>query len=140
MEIMLNPFLSGRRREYYYSPESEYHTDAIRPQTVEEYRKNAFTQSKFLYHLACDLKSTSEITRNRYKNFLGESEKSVSPLIEAFNLPETGETRLMFNSDFALPQLPVLRKLFQDHGLILKRAYWEPDCGKASAPSSICSL
>jgi glutamate dehydrogenase len=46
----------------------------------------------------------------------------------------------MFNSDFALPQLPVLRKLFQDHGLILKRAYWEPYCGKASAPSSICSL
>ena len=57
-----------------------------------------------------------------------------------FNLAETGETRLMFNSDFASPQLPVLRKLFEDHGLVLKRAYWEPYWGKSPVPSSICSL
>ena len=34
----------------------------------------------------------------------------------------------------------MLRKLFEDHGLVLKRAYWEPYWGKSPVPSSICSL
>ncbi len=63
-----------------------------------------------------------EPTRQRYEKFIKAAEGAVTPLIEVFNLPETGEMRLMFNSDFASPQLPVLRKLFEDHGLVLKRA------------------
>ena len=140
MEELLAPFLSGRRREYYYSPESNYYTYIIRPETVNDYQETAFEESKFLYHLSGNLKETPAVTRERYETVLKESENAISPLIEVFNLPETGETRLMFNSDFEMPQLPVFRKLFQDHGLILSRVYWEPYCGKSQAPSSICSL
>ncbi len=57
-----------------------------------------------------------------------------------FNLPETGETRLMFNSDFESTQIPVLRKILSDHDLTLVRVYWEPYLGQSSVPSSICTL
>ena len=140
MEKILENMISGHRREYYYSPESKYYTYIIRPETVRDYPREAFTASRFLFTLAGDYMTTPEPTRQRYEKFLKDTESAVTPLIEVFNLPETGETRLMFNSDFASPQLPVLRKLFEDHGLVLKRAYWEPYWGKSPVPSSICSL
>ena len=62
------------------------------------------------------------------------------PKIEVFSLSDIGEIRFMFNSDFARPQLHVLRRLFSDHGLTITRAYWEPYATKAPVPSSICSL
>lgn len=140
MELFLEDLISGHRREYYYSPKSNYYTYLVRPETVKDFTKEEFNKSKFLFNLTGDYKATPEATRKRYNDFLRNSEKSVTPLIEAFNLPETGETRLMFNSDFAIPQLPVLRQMFADHELVLNRAYWEPYCGKSSVPSSICSL
>ena len=140
MEKVLEDLISGHRREYYYSPESHYYTYIIRPETVQDYDKEAFAASRFLFTLAGDYTTTPEPTRRRYERFLEAAESAVTPLIEVFNLAETGETRLMFNSDFASPQLPVLRKLFEDHGLMLKRAYWEPYWGKSPVPSSICSL
>ncbi|SLM28273.1 GdhA3 [Desulfamplus magnetovallimortis] len=140
MEAILANLISGHRREYYYSPKSNYYTYIIRPETVQDYTKQAFEKSRFLFNLAGDYKATPEPTRRRYENFLKSCEKSVIPLIESFNLPATGETRLLFNSDFPTPQLPVFRKLFEDHGLILNRAYWEPYSAKSSVPSSICSL
>lgn len=140
MENILASLMSGHRREYHYSPKSNYYTYLIRPETVQDFTKKEFEKSRFLFNLAGDYKATPEPTRRRYENVLKLCEKSVTPLIESFNLEATGETRLMFNSDFPTPQLPVLRKLFQDHGLILNRAYWEPYWGKSSVPSSICSL
>ena len=140
MEAFLNPFLSGRRREYYYSPESRYYTYIIRPETVNDYDRKEFSGSKFLFHLSGDLSDPPEVTRRRYETFLKASEKAIQPLIEVFNLPETGETRLMFNSDFEMPQVPVLRRLFQDQDLIMARAYWEPYCGKTHSHSSVCSI
>ncbi|MBR9986537.1 MAG: NAD-glutamate dehydrogenase [Desulfosarcina sp.] len=140
MEKILENMIAGHRREYYYSPESNYYTYIIRPETVHDYPREAFAESRFLFTLAGDYMTTPEPTRRRYEKFIKAAERAVTPLIEVFNLPETGEMRLMFNSDFASPQLPVLRKLFEDHGLMLKRAYWEPYWGKSSVPSSICSL
>ncbi|MFW6332494.1 MAG: NAD-glutamate dehydrogenase domain-containing protein [Thermodesulfobacteriota bacterium] len=140
METILAGLMSGHRREYYYNPDSRYYTYVIRPETVRDYTEKEFETSRFLFNLAGDYKTTPEPTRRRYENFLKVSEKSVTPLIESFILPDTGETRLMFNSDFPVPQLPVFRKLFEDHGLILKRAYWEPYRGKTAVPSSICAL
>ena len=140
MEKMLEKLISGHRREYYYSPESGYHTYIIRPETVHNYPKERFSQSRFLFHLAGDYLTTPEPTRRRYERFLQTAEQSVTPLIEVFNLPESGEARLMFNSDFASPQLPILRRMLADHGLVVSRAYWEPYWGKSDAPSSICSL
>jgi glutamate dehydrogenase len=140
MEKILEDLISGRRREYYYSPENNYYTYIIRPETVQDYGKEAFEASRFLFTLTGDYATTPEPTRRRYEKVLDAVEGSVTPLIEVFNLPETGESRLMFNSDFAYPQLPVFRKLFEDHDLVLKRAYWEPYWGKSPVPSSICSL
>lgn len=140
MEKLLETALSGHRREYYYSPEKKYYTYIFRPETVKDYETSDFQSSRFLFNLAGDLNATPDVTRKRYEKFLENSEKSVKPLIAVFNLPQTGETRLMFNSDFALPQLPVLRRIFTDHNLVLKRAYWEPYLVSSSVPSSICSL
>ena len=134
MEKMLENLLSGHRREYYYCPESQYHTYIIRPETVHNYSREQFTQSRFLFSLAGDYRTTPGPTRKRYEGFLEASEKSVTPLIEVFNLPESGETRLIFNSDFASPQLPILRKLFADHDLVVARTYWEPYWGNPSSP------
>jgi len=140
MEKVLEGPITGHRREYYYSPESNYYTYIIRPETVHDVPAEAFAKSPFLFTISDDYSSTPEPTRRRYEKFLNQSKKSVMPFIEFFNLPETGETRLMFNSDFAYPQLPVLRKLLYDHDLTLVRGYWEPYKTRFKAPSSICSL
>jgi glutamate dehydrogenase len=140
MEAVLEELIPGHRREYYYSPESNYYTYIIRPETVADFPPEAFHESRFLFTLAGDYTATPEPTRKRYEKVLKECESSTIPLIAVFNLPETGETRLMFNSDFESPQLPVLRKILAGHGLTLVRAYWEPYLGQSSVPSSICTL
>jgi len=140
MEAMLEDQISGHRREYYYSPESKYSTYIIRPETVVDFPRESFTSSRFLFSLAGDYAITPEPTRKRYESFLANAEKAVVPHIEVFNLPETGETRLMFNSDFEKPQLPLLRKLLAEHGFTLVRAYWEPYLTRSQVPSSVCAL
>ncbi len=140
MENVIESLISGHRREYYYGKENGYYTYIIRPETVNDYTKNEFKTSRFLFNLAGDYTATPEPTRRRYERFLTDAKASVTPLIETFNLPATGETRFMFNSDFASPQIPIFRQLFKDHGLTLMRAYWEPYWDGSSTPSSICSL
>lgn len=140
MEGMLEDQISGHRREYYYSPASNYYTYIIRPETVRDFSPQDFQESRFLFNLAGDYAITPEPTRKRYEKFLAAHDKSVTPLVQVFNLPETGETRLMFNSDFATPQLPILRKLLADHGLTLVRGYWEPYLAKGDVQSSVCTL
>jgi glutamate dehydrogenase len=140
MEKMLEEQISGHRREYYYSPASNYYTYIIRPETVRDFPAEDFAQSRFLFNLAGDYAVTPLPTRKRYENFLAAHDQSVTPLIQVFNLPETGETRIMFNSDFETPQLPILRKLLSDHGLTLLRGYWEPYLAKGEVSSSVCTL
>lgn len=140
MEQLLEDQISGHRREYYYSPESRYHTYIIRPETVPDYPAEAYKESRFLFSIAGDYVVTPEPTRRRYEKFLKNSEKQVTPLIEVFNLPETGETRLMFKSDFEKPQLPLLRQILIEHGLTMVRAYWEPYYTKTGHSSSICAF
>lgn len=140
MEAVLGPVMTGRRREYYFSPKYDYYTYIILPQAISDFKKEEFTKSKFLFTLTGDYRVTPEATRARYEKFLDSKKKFVVPLIEVSSLPETNETRLMFDSNFALPQLPVLRKIFSDNGVILKRAYWEPYLGETEASSSICSV
>ncbi len=140
MEKLIETLISGHRREYYYSRENEYYTYIIRPETVQDFTKAEFQDSPFLFNLAGDFTATPEPTRMRYETFLKKCRDGVTPMIEAFNLPMTGETRFMFNSDFATPQIPIFRRLFQDHGLTLMRAYWEPYWDDSEVPTSICSL
>jgi len=140
MESVLEDQISGHRREYYYSPESNYYTYIIRPETIKDFTTEDYSESRFLFNLAGDYAVTPKPTRRRYEKFLAALDKSVIPLVQFFNLPETGESRLMFNSDFETPQLPILRKLMADHGLILLRGYWEPYLAKGEVQSSICTL
>ena len=140
MEKLLEDLISGHRREYYYSHKNQYYTYIVRSETVLDFSEKDFVESRFLFSLAGDYTVTPRSTRNRYESFLSACSQSVLPLIDVSNLPDTGETRLMFNSDFAAPQLPVLRKLVNDHGFELIRAYWEPFWTKSTVPSSICSL
>ncbi len=140
MEDVLYTQLAGHRREYYYNPESHYYTYMFRPETVEDFKETDFIGSRFLFNLNLDYTTTPRLTRNRYEKFLENASTAIIPLIEVFNLSDIGEVRLMFNSDFEMPQLPVLRKLFEDHGLVITRAYWEPYHTKTGVPSSICSL
>ncbi len=140
MEKLMENMISGHRREYYYSRENEYYTYIFRPETVNDFTRHEFKASAFLFNLAGDYTATPEPTRMRYEKFLKESKASVSPLVKAFNLPATEEIRIMFNSNFATPQIPVFRQLLTDHGFTLMRAYWEPYWDGTDVPTSICSL
>jgi len=140
METLMETMISGHRREYYYSRENEYYTYIFRPETVNDFTRHEFEASPFLFNLAGDYTATPESTRMRYEKFLEDCNASVTPLVEAFNLPATAETRIMFNSNFATPQIPVFRQLLKDHGLTLMRAYWEPYWDGTDVPTSICSL
>jgi len=140
MEKVLDTQLAGHRRDYYYNPESEYYTYVFRPETVTDFKETDFKDSRFLFASNQDYTTTPRLTRNRYEKFLGSVSTAVVPLIEVFNLSDIGEIRFMFNSDFERPQLPVLRKLFSDHGLVITRAYWEPYFAQSGLASSICSL
>lgn len=140
MEAILEEMLSGHRREYYYSPEKSYYTYIIRSETVADFPCEGFKESRFLFSLAGDYGVTPVPTRRRYEKFLQQSEQSSIPLIQIFNLPETGETRLMFKSDFESPQLPIFRKILEDRGYTMGRAYWEPYLTTDDVPASICSM
>ncbi len=140
LERLLDKQLVGHRREYYYNPDKSYYTYMFRSETVADYSKDRFSESKFLFGLDQDYIQTPRLTRNRYEKFLEAATGSVIPVIEVFNLSDIGEIRFMFNSDFERPQMAVLRQLFADHGLVITRAYWEPYATEAMVPSSICSL
>ena len=140
MERVLDKMLAGHRREYYYNPEKSYYTYVFRPETVNDYPDIAFAESRFLFNRNEDFTAIPRLTRNRYEKFLTQVSQHVTPFVEIFNLSDIGEIRFMFNSDFERPQMPVLRKLFADHGLTITRAYWEPYFTETRVPTSICSL
>jgi len=140
MERILDKLLAGHRREYYYNPEKQYFTYVFRPETVADFPDDDFAESRFLFNRNQDYTAIPRLTRNRYEKFLARVDQHVTPFVEVFNLSDIGEIRFMFNSDFERPQLPVLRKLFADHGLTITRAYWEPYFTETRVPTSICSL
>ncbi|MBM9519217.1 NAD-glutamate dehydrogenase [Desulforhopalus vacuolatus] len=141
MEFFIEKLISGHRREYYFSPDSEYYTYIINPGTIGDFPAENFEQTSFLFSREAEDDVTPATTRKRYEKFLQRQTKEATPLIQFFNLPETDETRIMFNSDFERPQIPSLRKILEDHGSTLVRAYWEPYFTTTiDASSSICSL
>lgn len=140
MESVLEHHIMGHRRDYYFSPEKNYYTYIIRTENVEDYPAEAYKDSPFLYRQVGDYTDMPESTRKRYDSFLEAAEKSSIPLIQVFNLPETGEVRLMFVSDFESSQLPIYRKIMGDRGFPLVRAYWEPYYSDNNVNTSVCSL
>ena len=140
MESVLERHIMGHRRDYYFSPEKNYYTYIMRTGTVADFPPESYKTSPFLYRQVGDYTDMPEPTRNRYDNFLNLAEKSSIPLIQIFNLPENGEVRLMFVSDFESSQLPMYRKIMGAHGFHLVRAYWEPYYSENKVNSSVCSL
>jgi glutamate dehydrogenase len=140
MESVLGHHIMGHRRDYYYSPENDYYTYIIHTETVADFPPESYKGSPFLYRQISDVIDMPEPTRKRYDSFLKLAEKSSIPLIQIFNLPETGEVRLMFVSDFESYQLPIYRKIMSDLGFPLVRAYWEPYYSENKVNASVCSL
>ena len=140
MESLLDSQLVGHRREYYYNPEKEYYTYVFSFETVLDMPKEKVGGSRFLFDLKHRYVQTPRLTRNRYEQFLKGIAGEVTPVIDVCRLSDIGEVRFMFNSDFEKPQMAVLRRLFEDHGLMITRAYWEPYRTRTGVPSSICSI
>ena len=61
------------------SPESSYYTYIIRPETVADYSRRAFDNSRFLFTLAGDYHVTPSRRGRRYEKFLNESEAIAHP-------------------------------------------------------------
>ncbi len=142
MEHVLETQIPGHRRAYYFSPDIGYATYLFRPETVEDFGEADFQESRFLFNVAGEYATTPQPTRDRYEDFLKKIKDQARIIIQIQSVPESNETRIMFNSDFERPQLPVLRKLLEDFGCTLTRAYWEPYLAKMKDMvfSSICTI
>ncbi len=142
MEHLLETQISGHRRAYYFSPENGYATYLFRPETVDSFTEADFKESPFLFNVAGEYATTPQPTRDRYEDFLKTIKDQARITVRIESVPESGETRIRFNSDFERPQLPVLRKLLEDFGCTITRTYWEPYLAKVKDMvfSSICSF
>ena len=49
MEFLLEKLISGHRREYYYSPDSDYYTYIINPGTIADFPAENFEHTPFLF-------------------------------------------------------------------------------------------
>lgn len=140
MEAVLNPVMSGRRIEYYFSPQRRYYTYIVRPDTCKELAEVPPGASRFAFAANPDYEGMPPATRERYEAFLRRAEDAVVPVVEVTPSETTDETRIMFREDFCTSPLPLIRKLISDLGLTLNRAYWETYRGKCGRVVSICSL
>ncbi len=140
MEKILNPVMSGNRIEYYYDKKHNYYTYIIRPEKCKESKDIAPGESPFAFDNIVSGLPVPDITKKRYEKFLKKVEESFVPIVFVSKAKNTGEIRIMFKEDFSTSILPVVRKMFEDTGTTLNRAYWETYRGKTGRIESICSL
>ncbi|MGB9642355.1 MAG: NADP-specific glutamate dehydrogenase GdhA [Candidatus Ratteibacteria bacterium] len=140
MEKILNPVMSGNRIEYYYGKEHHYYTYIIRPEKCKELKDIKPGQSPFAFNEIVSGLPVPEVTKKRYEKFLKKAEKSFVPIIFVSKSNNTGEIRIMFKEDFSISVLPTVRKMLEEIGITLNRAYWETYRGKTGRIESICSL
>ena len=137
METVLDAVMNGNRVEYYFSPEDSYYTyiiHAVRPPV-----QCAGDSPEFRFAF-CHDSAVPPRTRRRYGSFLSRSEQQVVPLVEISASDSPTETRIMFADDFGHSALPVIRRMLEDLGLVLRRAYWETYRGNSGRLESVCSL
>ncbi|NPV49217.1 MAG: NADP-specific glutamate dehydrogenase GdhA [Armatimonadetes bacterium] len=137
MEAALNAVMSGYRVEYYASREYGYYTYIIHPEVCPTLEEMTEHDSPFAFVQDPTVPAS---TRRRYEAFLRQCRKSVVPLVDVTPAPESAETRLMFRDDFSKSALPVIRRMLEDLGICLNRAYWETYRGPTNRVESICSL
>ncbi|MCM8789275.1 MAG: NAD-glutamate dehydrogenase, partial [Candidatus Omnitrophica bacterium] len=140
MEAILNPVMSGHRIEYYFGKHHHYYTYIIRPERCKELSELEENESPFAFNNIVSGMPVPEVTKKRYEEFLKKASKSVVPIISISQAKETCETRVMFKEDFSKSILPVVRKMLEELGITLTRAYWETYRGKTGRIESICSL
>ena len=140
METVLNPVMAGHRVEYYFGREHQYYTYIIRPDPCPEIAELKPGASAFAFAGPSASAEMPRVTRERYESFLRRVLGSVVPLIEVTKSERTRETRIMLRDDFNRSTVPVIRRMLDDLGITLGRAYWETFCNPAGRMESICSL
>ncbi|MBI5394093.1 MAG: NADP-specific glutamate dehydrogenase GdhA, partial [Verrucomicrobia bacterium] len=140
MEAVLNAVMAGHRVEYYFGHEQQYYTYIIRPDPCPEAAELKPGASLFAFAGPSASAEMPPVTRRRYEDFLLKSLVSVVPLIEVSRSDRTRETRIMFREDFGRSALPVIRRMLEDLGIRLTRAYWETFRNPVGRMESVCSL
>lgn len=140
METVLNPVLSENRVAYYFSRHSHYYTYTVHQENCKELAELKAGESPFAFAQTPDDPTTPQATKKRYESFLKECRNSVIPLIKISRATASHETRVMFKDDFTASALPVIRKLLENLGVTLDRAYWETYRGPTGRVESICSV
>ncbi len=140
MESLLDTAMLGGRVEYYFGKEHEYHTYLVRSEPCKKLDELGKGESPFAFSRS-ECKAAIPIrTQRRYIGFLKRFQGSATPVVETSRCLSTRETRIMFHDDFPHSILPVVRKIMEDSGIILSRAYWETYRGTTGHIESICSL
>lgn len=137
MEAALNAVMSGYRVEYYASREHSYYTYIIHPEGCPKLEDVEEDGSPFAF---VQDPAVPAATRRRYESFLRQCRKSVVPMVDVAPAAESAETRVMFRDDFSKSALPVIRRMLEELGVSLNRAYWETYRGATGRLESICSL
>jgi len=137
MEKVLNNVMHGNRVHYYYSPVHSYYTYIIYPEQPPEGSELGEDASPFAF---TRVPATPRSTQRRYESFLSRCRHSAVPLVEVSPSANTDETRVMFRDDATQSPLPVIRRMLDDLGICLNRAYWETYRGSTGRVESICSL
>ena len=140
MESLLDAAMIGGRVEYYFGEEHGYHTYLVRPEPCKELDELNEGGSPFAFSRSDCKAAIPERTRLRYIGFLKRTRGKATPVVEASRCLSAKETRIMFHDDFSHSVLPVIRKIMEDSGITLSRAYWETYRGETGHIESICSL
>ncbi|MEN8254762.1 MAG: NAD-glutamate dehydrogenase domain-containing protein [Verrucomicrobiota bacterium] len=140
MESLLDVAMIGGRVEYYFGEKHGYHTYLVRPEQCKDLDELKEGESPFAFSRSGSKAAIPEKTRLRYMGFLKRTRGKATPVVETSRCLSTKETRIMFHDDFSHSILPVIRKIMEDSGITLTRAYWETYRGDTGHIESICSL
>lgn len=140
MESLLGSSVTGRRMEYYFGEEHGYHTYLVRPDKCREPGEIVDGVSPFAFSGSECKTASPKSTQYRYIGFLKRIRGNAKPIVETSSCMPENETRVMFRDPSARSILPVIRKIMEDSGIVLTRAYWEPYRSETGNIESICSL
>lgn len=140
MESLLDTAMVGGRVEYYFGEQHGYHTYLVRLEPCKALDELAEGESPFAFSRSESRAVIPKKTQLRYAGFLKRSRGRAKPLVETSRCVSANETRVMFRENSSHSILPVLRKIMEDSGITLTRAYWETYRGETGGVESVCSL
>lgn len=140
MESLPDTAMLGGRVEYYFGREHGYYTYLVRPEPCKELGELDEEESPFAFSRSECRSAIPKKTQLRYIGFLKRIRGNAKPIVETSPCLSVNETRIMFHDDFSRSILPVVRRIMEDSGIVLNRAYWETYRGETGNIESICSL